>query len=179
MEESSNHLVTLDLMYECICACHLSGFGRISTMGGTPHKPRRVHFIPRKCCCCPTRPDQTHSTCGGSHLPTTVAERNYLAYHQMRRFFTEKRQARHYKQIVTLWVHWEDAYVPLYHRGWHATILGIEELVDGAHNIEYAFTKILLEPLALNHDQTESSDKSTADVFHGSDNSGEEQGRRA
>jgi len=71
-------------------------------------------------------------------------------------------------------VHWVNAYGLLYPQGWQATILSVEELVDGPHNIEYAPTKILQELLALNHNQTKSSDESITEDFPGSDNSGEE-----
>ena len=71
-------------------------------------------------------------------------------------------------------MHWVHAYGPLYPRGWQATILRMEELVDGTHNIEYAPTMILQELLAPNHNQIESSDESIADDFPGGDNSGDE-----
>jgi len=103
-----------------------------------------------------------------------MAERNQLEHRQMKFFFAERPQAKHYKRITTMWVRWADSNGMLYSKGWQATMLRMEELVDRTHNIEYAPTMILQKLLPPNHDLSESLDEPMADDFPGSDNSGEE-----
>jgi len=79
------------------------------------------------------------------HLPTTVAQRNQVELHQMRRLFAEMPQAARYKRVAVMWVCWMDAYGAYYPRGWQATILKMEELVDEMPNIEYTPTPIIQE----------------------------------
>ena len=81
-------------------------------------------------------------------LPTTVAQRNQVEFFQMRRLFAEVPQAARYKSVVVMWVHWMDAYGAYYPRGWQATMLKMEELVDETPNIEYTPTSVLQALLA-------------------------------
>ena len=46
-----------------------------------------------------------------------------------------------------MWVHWMDAYGAYYPRGWQATMLKMEELVDETPNIDYTPTPVLQELL--------------------------------
>ena len=57
-------------------------------------------------------------------------------------------QAARYKRVAVMWVRWMDAYGAYYPRGWQATMLKMEELVDEMPNIEYTPTPVLQELLA-------------------------------
>ena len=61
----------------------------------------------------------------------------------MRRLFAEMPQAARYKRVAIMWVRWMDAYGAYYARGWQATMLKMEELVDETPNIEYTPTLVL------------------------------------
>jgi len=107
-------------------------------------------------------------------LPTIVAERSQLEFHQMRHLFVERPQAKRYKRVAVMWVRWEDAYGTYYPQGWQATMLMMKELVDEMPNIEYTPTLVLQELLAPNHDQSEGPGESIADNFSRNGTSDEE-----
>ena len=68
-----------------------------------------------------------------------------------------------------MWVRWVGANGTLYPRGWRATMLRKEELMDEEQDFEYAPVVRLEELLAPDSDQSGSSDESMADNFVGSD----------
>jgi len=81
-------------------------------------------------------------------LPTTVAERNQVEFRQMRHLFAEVPQAALYKRVVMIWVRWMDACGAYYPRGWQATMLKMEELVDDTPNVGCTPTPVLQAFLA-------------------------------
>ena len=66
----------------------------------------------------------------------------------MRRLFAEMPQAVRYKRVAVMWVRWMDAYGAYYPRGWQATMLKMEELVNETPNIEHTPSPVLQELLA-------------------------------
>lgn len=81
-------------------------------------------------------------------LPVTIVERNQIENRQMRLLFAENPQARRYKRVATLWVHWIDSFGAQYPRGWRATMLRMRELVDGAPDVEHSPPFVLWNLLA-------------------------------
>jgi len=89
----------------------------------------------------------------------------------MRRLFAEMPQAACCKRVAIMWVRWMDAYGVYYPRGWQATMLKIEELVDEVPNIEYTPTLVLQELLAPA--ESESSNEPAMDNPAEEDSSGD------
>jgi len=82
-------------------------------------------------------------------LPITIGEGNQIEHRQMRLLFVENPQARRYKRVATLWAHWIDSFGAQYPWGWHATMLRMRELVDGAPDVDYSPPFVLWDLLAL------------------------------